>query len=621
MADIKILQDTDTGEDFFPVTHEEAVVDEKGNKVIAQLKSELSDLYLQSEFDLIRALGNVKNDDVFTWVEKTCVVSRENTGVVGFSNIIVSEPLDTLIVPNAKYMICPNTDNKNVGIRIFCNTGEGTENLLTITCMENTLVTIPKGTTRVVIRIEVLPNFSGTATISPKVLFSIENNDEFNNVIFPKLDKRFNDIGFNGYELASEIAKFVPHDDGNISYSWENGICSVVGTAINSYFLNFIESEPLHKLIVPGNRYYVEPNTTDENIYVRVFYRTEGATSSESIKFFKKGWFDLPKNTVRFLVRVECVYGATVNGTCEPKIYSSFMNNREIKALRSEGNINGVKKIKVLCIGNSFTLNNIAYVPYILKNLAKTDIDLTIGSTYYSGGKIDDYVGFLENDDAVLRYDKNVSFADNFNIYQNKTLKEILADEEWDIITFQQGSSSQETWSTYSNLNTLINNVLSYKLSIHKKAIKFGWLMPQIRLTIKTDKSYTNIIQCINNLLDSTPIDFVIPCGTAIENARGTSLNDIGDYGGLTNDGAHLQTGLPCLVGSYVTALSILKLIGIEHHGILGEQTRPTIEWSSKHITTATNGTSVGITEENCVIAQKCAIGALKKPFEVSTIN
>jgi hypothetical protein len=326
------------------------------------------------------------------------------------------------------------------------------------------------------------------------------------------------------------------------------------------------------------------------------------------------GTFTMSAEATRTVIRIEVPTGVPIDGTIRPKLYLA----NDITATTSTAK----QKIKILHVGNSFTLNSVPYVPYIIKNLAKSEIDLTIGTTYYSGCTIDKYVTYLNDDSAVLRYDKNVSFAGNWTRTSNLTLKQILADEDWDIITFQQGSTSQENWDTYSNLNTLISNVLDYKLSVHKKAIKFGWLMPQIRLTIKTDESYNNIVKCINNVLNTTPIDFVIPCGTAVENARGTTLNSLGDYEshGLTNDGAHLQTGLPVLLTSYVAALSILKLAGIETHGIMGEQTRPTATWLSSHSTPSGNGASIGVTEENCIIAQKCAIFAMKKPLEISSI-
>jgi hypothetical protein len=99
-------------------------------------------------------------------------------------------------------------------------------------------------------------------------------------------------------------------------------------------------------------------------------------------------------------------------------------------------------------------------------------------------------------------------------------------------------------------------------------------------------------------------------------------LNSIGDSGGLTADSnGHLQAGLPSLLASYVTTLKILELCGEPYRGILQEITRPTAEWVSAKNTPGENGTSTGVTDSNCYLAQKCAIAAIKTPFEVSAIS
>lgn len=121
------------------------------------------------------------------------------------------------------------------------------------------------------------------------------------------------------------------------------------------------------------------------------------------------------------------------------------------------------------------------------------------------------------------------------------------------------------------------------------------------------------MIECVKKVLETSPCSFVIPCGTGIHLARqNETLNALGDYGGLTYEGVHLQEGLPCLLSAYVSTMKILELFGIGYKSVLGEQTRPTQEWITAKAIPGQNGTSVGVTDANCYLAQKIATQAIK---------
>ena len=58
----------------------------------------------------------------------------------------------------------------------------------------------------------------------------------------------------------------------------------------------------------------------------------------------------------------------------------------------------------------------------------------------------------------------------------------------------------------------------------------------------------------------------------------------------------------------------------------MGDNTRPNAAWVNnrnipeKNPSSPTDADVVGISDANCLIAQKCAVQAVKKPYEVSTI-
>lgn len=278
--------------------------------------------------------------------------------------------------------------------------------------------------------------------------------------------------------------------------------------------------------------------------------------------------------------------------------------------------------LKILSIGNSFSQDALSYAPFVFHGLTN-NVDLTIGISYKGGADIDTYISYFDNDTNDLIYDAITPANGAWTITSGQTLKQILLAENWDIITLQQASNKQGEISTYANLGSLINKIANY-LMTNGRTAKIGWLMPHTRASYPAT-NYTDMIACLQTILGKYPIDFVLPCGTAMQNARGTSLNQYGDYsgGGMSADGAHNQEGIGCLVETYASVLKLLEISGCAYKGIIGESTRPNAEWiTAKNIPGPNFGNGVvGISDANCLIAQKCAVAAVKHPYEVSEIN
>ena len=272
------------------------------------------------------------------------------------------------------------------------------------------------------------------------------------------------------------------------------------------------------------------------------------------------------------------------------------------------------KQIKVLCIGNSFTQDCVAYMPFIAQELTD-QVEITLGIAYNHGAGIDDYLGFFDKDEAEIRYNKKSPDKDEWTTTPRQTIRQVLADEDWDVVTFQQNSSRQEDWSSYSGIDELIHDVVSYIAATHEKDVIVGWLMPQTIYRTTSSSSFDNLIGCVQRVMETTPVSFVIPCGTAVHYARQTGLNKIGDGGGLTYEGLHLQEGLPCLLAAYVTTMKILEICGVEYRPVIDDQTRPLQDWVDAHDIPGKNGMSVGVTDENCYLAQKLASKAIMYPY------
>jgi len=140
--------------------------------------------------------------------------------------------------------------------------------------------------------------------------------------------------------------------------------------------------------------------------------------------------------------------------------------------------------------------------------------------------------------------------------------KNAIAKEAWDIITIQQASFDSGKIDTYNDED--IDFLIEYiKQHCTNKDVKIAWHMtwayqsdsehwafPDYESNQMTMyKAITDAV--FAKIITRDDIDFVIPAGTAIQNARGTSLGD-----NMTADGYHLNE-----LGQYIAGLMWLKSI------------------------------------------------------------
>lgn len=296
------------------------------------------------------------------------------------------------------------------------------------------------------------------------------------------------------------------------------------------------------------------------------------------------------------------------------------------------------RMIQLLAIGNSYSQDALAYVPFIMQNMG-LDVDILIGILMQSSSSLKMHVDNFEKDTAAFifyLYDGGSSWKN----YGQKTIQWALDNCNWDIVILQQSTQSAYTWSKYQPwCDKMINYVRGYV----DYPVKFIWHQPQVR-PAQSNKGanwsdeiitehYVKTAESSKRIVEETACEMVVPIGTAIQNARSIDkIKVLGGYannplntsklGYLTpNDGVHLQEGLPCQIAAYTFVLSLLKLYGLEQYSIIGETTRVTAEWAAGKSIPGPHGDYIGSTDENCRIAQECAIMAIEHPFEVTDMN
>jgi hypothetical protein len=285
------------------------------------------------------------------------------------------------------------------------------------------------------------------------------------------------------------------------------------------------------------------------------------------------------------------------------------------------------RKARVLVVGNSYSQDAFDYVPYILPGLA--DIDAEVGILYHDGASLQQHYNWLVNDSAEYTF----YFSDGKDAWQNLgtySLKNALSYLDWDIVVLQQRGRLSPDYSSYqpylNNLITEIYGALSFP-------VKFVWYAVMSAAAYNsggttyyyTDEeivqNYENNCAAAQRVLNETLCEAVIPVATAVQNARTTTLDSVGNYGKLTYEGVHLQEGLPCQLAAYAVCMTIMSLCGFANRSIYGDTTRATSDWLSDKSMPGPNGSSTGVTDENCRLAQMSAIMAQRHPFQVTDIS
>jgi hypothetical protein len=96
---------------------------------------------------------------------------------------------------------------------------------------------------------------------------------DMNNIIagIDELNIKVNNLEQSKIEILSVLGMRTSKVDGGITYTWNDDVCTVSGTATGLSFNNMIIMEPLVSPLLPGKTYHITLNKTDENIFVRVF--------------------------------------------------------------------------------------------------------------------------------------------------------------------------------------------------------------------------------------------------------------------------------------------------------------------------------------------------------------
>ncbi len=213
------------------------------------------------------------------------------------------------------------------------------------------------------------------------------------------------------------------------------------------------------------------------------------------------------------------------------------------------------KDIRILAIGNSFSVDAMEYLYGILEDAGYEEI--VLGNIYKGGCSLEQHYTRFENDNGSdYTYYKNTDgqWTETSGCYPRSVLQE----EEWDFITMQQVSGKSGMPQTYEPyLSDLLEIV-----SLYSPESELVWHMTWAYQSTSTHGDFMNYgsnQMTMYNAIVSTVQDVilpkfakVIPNGTAVQNLRTSHIGD-----NLTRDGYHMSHDK----GRYLAALTFAKAL------------------------------------------------------------
>lgn len=259
--------------------------------------------------------------------------------------------------------------------------------------------------------------------------------------------------------------------------------------------------------------------------------------------------------------------------------------------------------LKVLAIGNSFTDDGTAYLQELVTASGIDQSQLCVYFKSYGGASINKWLEL-----TAANYQFGITRrAGKYNMpITVGTLQSVLA-QDWDVVVIQQVSDSASIWSSFENLDEYLKII---RTNCSNPNLCIAYQLPWSR-NPNMQSQYLKNVECYRRASFKNGIDYIIPTGTSIQNARNTSLND--EYGILRDD-RHLSYGL----GRYIAACTWFEKLISPAYGVsvLGNKAIHMVSESESE-----NVRSKDVTTPIAKLCQSCAYAAVTNPYKVTTMT
>ena len=246
--------------------------------------------------------------------------------------------------------------------------------------------------------------------------------------------------------------------------------------------------------------------------------------------------------------------------------------------------VNKDKTLKILAIGNSFSNDT----THFLEDVARAEgfETVLVGNLYIGGCTLQTHA--LNVAGNLPAYKFYMNYDGEWKTIEECTIEYALKNQDWDIITMQQASTWSGKPETYEpHLTQLIEYVNEHKTNPNARlAWNMTWAYQSdfekdmfSQYARNQDVMYHAIITTVQNKIQTRKdFSYIMPCGTAIQNARTSYVGDT-----LTRDGYHMSE-LGRVITSYTwlatflnEPLTEINLTNVSETLVLSEQDKAMI--------------------------------------------
>lgn len=264
-------------------------------------------------------------------------------------------------------------------------------------------------------------------------------------------------------------------------------------------------------------------------------------------------------------------------------------------------------KLDILFIGNSFSIDTSAALPSILSSLGINTVNVYV--LYKGGCSMKEHYNYFLNDNSVYELYLYNSRGET-RLEKSTTMRNVFKRFAYDIVVFQQYSLESGDYSTYEPYLSRI--IQAYRLTTISARTTFAfnqtWAYSSRHKNIKKygtpELMWKSICDATRKMKVTTGIDIIIPCGTAVQNAR--SVAALKTEKEFTRDNQHIDLHM----GRYLTACTFFESIIAP---CLGRNLREDLTILGK------NGEPNQVNNTNRRLLQNCARLAVANNYEVST--
>lgn len=263
-------------------------------------------------------------------------------------------------------------------------------------------------------------------------------------------------------------------------------------------------------------------------------------------------------------------------------------------------------KLDILFIGNSFAIDTSTALPELFSSIGISNVNVYV--LYKGGCSMKQHYEYYKSGEKVYELHQ-YNISGEKLLEKSTSISEVMRRFAYDVVIFQQYSLESGDYSTYEPyLSKIIQAYNIQKLSPRTTfAFNQTWSYSSKHKNISKYKTpenmYRKICESVRKMKEQSGIDVIIPCGTAVQNAR--NIPALVTENEFTRDNQHIDM----YMGRYLLACTFFESI-----------IAPCLCKNIRNDITLYGKTSNGywVNSSNRHILQNCARLAVANNYEIS---